>query len=713
MNIKYVWICAFFLLSGTEPVLAVPPIADSVNEFSGTQGQDNWYYGYYDGDGPVLYSNPDFEELPNYVSNGPGGRGPEWYIDYSKYWTACFVDGGHPNGLITSGGHLSAEHWIVRRWISEVSGNIAIIGNLADLHGGAGDGIVGHILIDGTDVFTQIINDGDFTGVDYNVNVAVSVGSLVDFAVAPRSSDWTDGTKFTAVITPEPTTLLLLALEIFGPNEVAEDFQAQYKAIAHFDNSSTADVTDLADWSVEPNDYASIDVGLLETEEIDKPQDITITAEYTEAENTEVAQKEVSVLAICPSGSALQFDGQDDYVQVPYSEAFQLPVLTLMAWIYPTSDLSVSGGSIVGRGEDKVTDRSAFSIGVRTATSPWGHGVGVGYEVNNDDDYTYGTDYYPPVGQWAHIVAMRDTNGQLRIYANGILIGQWDSTPTPASNCYQDLTIGASWNNDRGNMVLGGFFPGIIDEVAIYNRALSAEEIQTLMHTRPDTSDPNLVAYWAFDEGEGQVAGNSSGNNGNHGQLGSTPDTDNSDPEWVESDAPVGICIPVAVDIKPGSCPNPLNLASRGVLPVAVLGSEDFDVNAIEPFSIRLSEVAPIRGSYEDVATPVTDGNECECTMTGPDGYTDLTLKFMTQEIVEELLRTEDELADGQELSLTVTGELTDGTVITGSDCVVLVGNVPKWLAAKRWDGNEDGVVNLLDLAEMAQYWLESSVVED
>ncbi|MHC4648611.1 MAG: hypothetical protein ACYTBJ_24405, partial [Planctomycetota bacterium] len=39
--------------------------------------------------------------------------------------------------------------------------------------------------------------------------------------------------------------------------------------------------------------------------------------------------------------------------------------------------------------------------------------------------------------------------------------------------------------------------------------------------------------------------------------------------------------VQVAVDIKPGSCPNPLNLASRGVLPVAVLGSEDFDVSSI------------------------------------------------------------------------------------------------------------------------------------
>lgn len=60
--------------------------------------------------------------------------------------------------------------------------------------------------------------------------------------------------------------LELVSLEIVGPGEVAEDSQTQYRAIAIYDNNSTADVTDLADWSVEPNDIASITAGLLTTE---------------------------------------------------------------------------------------------------------------------------------------------------------------------------------------------------------------------------------------------------------------------------------------------------------------------------------------------------------------------------------------------------------------------------------------------------------------
>ncbi len=164
----------------------------------------------------------------------------------------------------------------------------------------------------------------------------------------------------------------------------------------------------------------------------------------------------------------------------------------------------------------------------------------------------------------------------------------------------------------------------------------------------------------------------------------------------------------VEVDIKPTACPNPFNLRSRGILPVAVLGTEGFDVNTIDVASIRIAGVAAIRSGYEDVASPVMDGNECECTTEGPDGYADLTLKFKMQDVVEELVDTPGNLADGQVLALTLTGQLLNDSPITGSDCVVLVGNVSKWLSAKHSDINEDGTVNFGDFAELTRYWLES-----
>jgi hypothetical protein len=160
----------------------------------------------------------------------------------------------------------------------------------------------------------------------------------------------------------------------------------------------------------------------------------------------------------------------------------------------------------------------------------------------------------------------------------------------------------------------------------------------------------------------------------------------------------------VPVDIKPGSCPNPLNVKSKGVLPVAILGSEDFDVTTIDVASIRLADVSPIRSSCEDVAAPVIDGQECECTTEGPDGYLDLTLKFKTQEIVQAL----GEVVNGEVLFLTLTGELSDETPIEGADCIVIRGRHKPINPA---DINKDGVVNAVDFAIFAQNWLQS--IED
>ncbi len=153
--------------------------------------------------------------------------------------------------------------------------------------------------------------------------------------------------------------------------------------------------------------------------------------------------------------------------------------------------------------------------------------------------------------------------------------------------------------------------------------------------------------------------------------------------------------ITVSVDIKPGSCPNPLNVKSRGVLPVAVLGTKNFDVMSIDPASIRLSRegisgnVAPIRWSYDDAGTPFA-GELCDCNDLTGDGYKDLTLKFKTQELVEML----DLDQVGGKIPLTLTGMLTSGTDISGKDCVRVQGSC-------KGDFNADGDVDGRDASTL------------
>lgn len=125
------------------------------------------------------------------------------------------------------------------------------------------------------------------------------------------------------------------------------------------------------------------------------------------------------------------------------------------------------------------------------------------------------------------------------------------------------------------------------------------------------------------------------------------------------------------LDIKPGSCPNPLNVKSKGVLPVAILGTSEFDVSNINPESLMLAgAVPPLRWNYEDVGTPMPFGSGlCDCNDYGPDGYMDMTLKFENQAVVAAIAPYD----DGDEISITITGELMDGTPFTFDDCVWII----------------------------------------
>jgi hypothetical protein len=137
--------------------------------------------------------------------------------------------------------------------------------------------------------------------------------------------------------------------------------------------------------------------------------------------------------------------------------------------------------------------------------------------------------------------------------------------------------------------------------------------------------------------------------------------------------------ISIYFDIKPGSCPNPFNLYNEGVLPVAILGTEEFDVTTIDPATIEIKRsgckgtVSPLRWDYEDVGTPYTGDDECGCHELENDGILDLTLKFDSQELINKL---DLNLEAGNTIPIIIEGELKDeynSFRIEGQDCIWIV----------------------------------------
>lgn len=110
--------------------------------------------------------------------------------------------------------------------------------------------------------------------------------------------------------------------------------------------------------------------------------------------------------------------------------------------------------------------------------------------------------------------------------------------------------------------------------------------------------------------------------------------------------------LPVAIDIKPGSFPNSINLGNNGVIPVAILGSETFDVSLVDATTVAFGPAG---------ATMVHDNAHLEDVNV--DGYMDMVLHFRTQETG---IQPEDTIA-------CLTGELSDGRHIKGCDSVRIV----------------------------------------
>ena len=112
--------------------------------------------------------------------------------------------------------------------------------------------------------------------------------------------------------------------------------------------------------------------------------------------------------------------------------------------------------------------------------------------------------------------------------------------------------------------------------------------------------------------------------------------------------------VTVNIDIKPGSEPNSINNNGKGVIPVAILGSADFDVSQIDPTTVKLGvcEIKKV-GKQGKLLAHIED--------VDVDGYDDLVVQIekCTFDVSDE--------------EATLTGELYSGAPFVGTDSIRLV----------------------------------------
>lgn len=176
--------------------------------------------------------------------------------------------------------------------------------------------------------------------------------------------------------------------------------------------------------------------------------------------------------------SAYSFDGVDDYILVgdPVPDILQIQnEITLSAWIFlpgPPTNL----GMIVGSQYDNTTSGASILIDNRVngdgQTNPSGH---IHFQIGNGTWHVTNSNSVVPTNQWVMITATRKANEDGKIYYNDQLQPSqsvaWDGSIT-----YNSAWLAIGKQKDYP----GREFHGFIDDVRVYNRALSLQEIQQL-----------------------------------------------------------------------------------------------------------------------------------------------------------------------------------------------------------------------------------------
>jgi hypothetical protein len=186
------------------------------------------------------------------------------------------------------------------------------------------------------------------------------------------------------------------------------------------------------------------------------------------------------VWALGPTGSALTFNGTTNYVKASGSGSLAnlySTGMTVAAWIKPSG----SGGGGVGRIVDKDDNQQGWFFAMNGTTtvkftSDQFAGAGALTRTSNATI---------ALNVWQHVVATWDgsqSGGNIHVYINGVAADAASSNGSGSTN--SDSTVPITIGNREIDSARG--FSGSIDDVRVYNRVLSATEIQNLAVSTPN-----------------------------------------------------------------------------------------------------------------------------------------------------------------------------------------------------------------------------------
>lgn len=229
------------------------------------------------------------------------------------------------------------------------------------------------------------------------------------------------------------------------------------------------------------------------------------------------------------SGRAIQFDGIDDYINLGnIYDDLNLPI-TISAWVYIDPTATLPGPILTSQDNDQVYNGFWFFVSKSEIIFEYGDGLGADNPTFRKGKKT--TLSILQQGKWNHVCGVMRSGTDVQIYVNGINVGGNPSgtSTSPMASAFPNDVAKIGYHLSNG---VAYRFKGLMDELRVFNRALSETEIRQQMCKKLSGSESGLIGYWDFNETSGNVLKDKSANHFD-GQL-------FGNPTRVFSGAPIG-----------------------------------------------------------------------------------------------------------------------------------------------------------------------------
>ncbi len=188
-------------------------------------------------------------------------------------------------------------------------------------------------------------------------------------------------------------------------------------------------------------------------------------------------------------GSAIDFDGSSTYIEIPDDPALNLTSsYSLSAWIKPDTVSSQRG--IIAKIQDSTHMPYAFLVKNGALQFNY-NGTGGQLTVSGGTIVT---------GLWQHVAATVDSSHHIKLYIDGQEVA---SDTLPGDTTVSDDVVIGAWGGSYG---FNSRFNGVIDEIEIFDHALSTDEVLGLANLGGG------IANWRFEENSGSTTKDYSGN---------------------------------------------------------------------------------------------------------------------------------------------------------------------------------------------------------